>query len=287
MPTLPQHAKTDDLEPLLASLRSVWQSESPDAIRLDGSRLTSIDPAGAVAVAIALDHLAERAAKTSAIWPPLPVETLGPFATHDASLRRDADTALPRAVFPVTRVTPARSLDFIESGFSPWLAARLGLSSAALEPVRTFIKELFRNIEDHAGVEIGYLAARHSPDLMRVEIAIGDHGVGIPYQVRRKETVPSDGAALGRAFDEGFTTKSKPGNAGAGLDWLRRVVIEKNRGELTVFSGHGRLHVMAAGGFSTHTIAERPATFPGVLYSISLRTDTIEPVEETRGELEW
>ncbi|MFM7344086.1 MAG: ATP-binding protein, partial [Tagaea sp.] len=278
MPTLPEHAKTEDLEPLLASLQSVWQSGLPDAIRIDGRRLTSIDPTGAVALAIALDHLAEQGARTDVIWPPPTAETLGPFAQYDATLRRDMGTASSAAVFPVARVTPAQSLDLIENGFSPWLAARLGLSNAALEPVRTFIKELFRNIEDHAGVAVGYLAVRHSPELKRVEIAIGDHGVGIPYQVRRKEPVSSDGAALARAFDEGFTTKSKPGNAGAGLDWLRRVVIEKNRGALTVFSGHGRLHVTAADEFSTHAITERQAGFPGVLYSISLRTDTIEPV---------
>ncbi|MCM0019836.1 MAG: STAS domain-containing protein [Tagaea sp.] len=284
---LPGQATIDDLEPLLASLQSAWQAEAPGALTIDCGKLTSMDSAGAVALAIALDRSMARGVNLELLRPPPIFGAFGSNASGDHKRPFGAKGLSAPDVFPVSRVTHTNSLDLVANSFSPWIGGRLSLSSAALEPVRVFLKELFRNIEDHAGVDVGYLAAQFIPGKDRVDIAIGDGGVGIPGRIRRKEPGIGDAAALSKAFEEGFSTKTTPGNRGAGLNWVKSVVVDSNRGALRLASGRGRLHVAADEGFSIHAITERSASFPGALYSISLRTDTIEAVEETRGELEW
>lgn len=288
----PSHATTAELESLLSSIPALLDTAASNGPTVDLDGLASIDAAGAVSLAIAFDLLAARGAAVEiSRWPHSPV-ALAFFARIFASRKpigpepQGWGHADP-AVFPVVQCSHSNSLGLIANEFSPWVGARLGLSSAALEPVRVFLKELFRNIEDHAEIDGGYLAARYFGERNRMEVAIGDRGIGIPNRVRRRIPELGDGAALSRAFEEGFSTKSNPGNRGAGLSWVKSVVVDSNGGAFDVFSGHGRLHVGAGAGFSSHTIRERSGIFPGTLYAISLRTDKIEPVDETRGELEW
>jgi hypothetical protein len=161
------------------------------------------------------DLLAERGISVDlSRQPVLPVARR--FLARTDAFETPIDLAPDPNVFPIARVSHTNTLDLITNDFSPWLGARLGLSSVALEPVRVFLKELFRNIEDHADVETGYLAAQNSPGQGQVEIALGDSGIGIPGCVRRKIPGIGDGAALSRAFEEGSAQRVDLGTAALG-----------------------------------------------------------------------
>lgn len=96
-----------------------------------------------------------------------------------------------------------------------------------------------------------------------------------------------DGAALAQAFEEGFSTRTTPRNRGAGLDWLKRYVVDTNGGRVDVCSHQGRLVALPGPDGAVFEPSCARGFFPGVLYYLLLRTDVIEPVEDSRGELEW
>ena len=73
-------------------------------------------------------------------------------------------------------------------------------------------------------LDIGSIFVQHFPRLDRVSISVADFGRGIPNAVRRVAPHLDDLAAIRKAVESGFTSKSTPGNQGAGLDYLLTTV---------------------------------------------------------------
>jgi len=280
------------LNSFLADLGDVCSKQDPGPVELDFSRLSFVDPAGAVTLANAVDYLRSLGFTPIAKLPLPGTPTVtylrdwrffkfldDPHAT-DLTPGRDS-------TFPLSRVAHTNTFDLLKNRFTPWLGKSLSISAGSLEQLRSCLGELFNNIEDHSGVSTGFFFAQHVPDIQRVRIALADFGVGIPEKVRSKIPHLNDGAALAKAFEEGFSTKSTPRNRGAGLDWLKRYAVETNGGSVSVASHFGRLRAKPHADSAKFIPTMGRVFFPGVLYYISLRTDMIEPVEETREELEW
>lgn len=289
---LPKQMVFGRLNSFLDDLSDLCGSGSPGPVALDFSRLSFVDAAGAVTLANAVDYL------RSLGFSPLPRLPLPgtPAITYLRDWRFFKFLEDPHAtdltpgrnsIFPLSRVSHTNTFDLLKNRFTPWLGNRLSISTGSLEQLRVCLGELFNNIEDHSGVSTGFFFAQHVPDFHRVRIALADFGVGIPAKVRSKLPKLDDGAALAKAFEEGFSTKSTPRNRGAGLDWLKRYAIETNGGSVSVASHFGRLRAKPHAGNVKFVPTVGRVFFPGVLHYISLRTDTIEAVEETRGELEW
>jgi hypothetical protein len=156
-----------------------------------------------------------------------------------------------------------------------------------LYEVKTCLSELFNNIKDHTQFDIGSIFVQHYPNENRVSISLSDFGLGIPEKV--KETVPglSDSAAIVQAVQEGFTSRSTPGNAGLGLDYLLRTVVGTNDGAVTIFSLGGIVEFQKKDGKICHKVLQNVGFCPGTTIDINLRTDLIEWIPQEREELEW
>ena len=280
------------LDRFLLDLEAAITTASPGRFELDFSDVGFADPAGVVTLANACAFL-----RTKGFLPvaqtPLPsgegIRYLTDSRFFEFFANPDATDLTPgrSTTFPLTRVRNDQAYDLLTNTFSPWLSRRLEISNASLEQLRMCLGELFNNISDHADVSTGFFFAQHYPNDQRVRIALADFGLGIPARVRKLAPLLDDAWALSKAFEEGFSTKTTPRNRGAGLDWLKRYVVETNGGVIHVYSHLGRLIASPHTDGTTFEPSLGQGHFPGVLYYIALRTDTIEPVEETREALEW
>lgn len=188
---------------------------------------------------------------------------------------------------PCTAVAHANAHGWLEHTFSPWMSDVLNVSHGALGTVRTGIKELFNNIDDHSTLNTGFIHVQHHPNMKAVRISVSDFGTGIPNTIRHRFGDMRDGAAIHMATQEGITAKSKPNNMGAGLNYL----IER------ITSCHGKVHIVsltgslncfrAKDGAVDRVIQERNGTYPGTLVEVEIDTRLFVGDEEGRVEVEW
>jgi anti-sigma regulatory factor (Ser/Thr protein kinase) len=186
----------------------------------------------------------------------------------------DART-IPLELFKAKEYVP-----YLYRRLMPWLADELRTENDTLETVKVCLEEIFHNVDFHAQIDTGCTFSEHFPKLQRICIAISDWGVGIPFNVRTvMQDVESDAKALAIAVQEGFTTGSGPRNRGAGLPNLIKYVVQRNAGEVRIYSGHGFLK--ATRGTSQPDVHSEPLKwcYPGTLVHVVLRTDTIDRVE--------
>jgi hypothetical protein len=97
----------------------------------------------------------------------------------------------------------------------------------------------------------------------------------------------SDAEAIVRATELGFTTKSTPRNAGAGLDFLLQRVVAENGGRVTIFSSTSYVVFYRRNGAIAHTPISNAGYCPGTTIEITFHTDAIKSVPDEPEELEW
>lgn len=136
------------------------------------------------------------------------------------------------------------------------------------------------------GKKLAAVFAQHYPQKQEVMLSISDFGVGIPFKVRKVDPRISDSAALEKAVVEGFTTKSKARNQGAGLNILTRYVGSNNRGRVFVQSLRGSFNCIYAASGPRMSARTEETAYPGTLIQITFRTDSLEPIGE-KEEFEW
>lgn len=117
------------------------------------------------------------------------------------------------------------------------LAAVLGLEDQGEQLLRYLIRELLRNIPEHAGTELGEICVRMSPDGL-LELAVCDSGIGLRESLRKnsvhKRYVLSHRDALDCALQPGISRAFRPSgknpsrsvwaNSGFGLYMVRTIV---------------------------------------------------------------
>jgi hypothetical protein len=128
---------------------------------------------------------------------------------------------------------------------------------------------------------------QHFPSEKSVTISLSDFGLGIPDKVRQKIAGISDSDAIIQAVQDGFTTKSKPTNKGVGLDYLLKVVVLANGGEVTIYSCGAIVAFSRNGNQIRQNIFPDVGFCPGTTIDIAIRTDTIEVVPDEREDLKW
>jgi anti-sigma regulatory factor (Ser/Thr protein kinase) len=189
---------------------------------------------------------------------------------------------------PLQRIAPSDSHHWLEHKLLPWLAKNIGLTEASFYELKTCLSELFNNIREHTQLEIGSIFVQYYPKLDQINISLADFGLGIPEKVRGVRPNISDTEAVLLAVQEGFTTKSIPGNAGLGLDLLLKTVVGTNSGQVTIYSGHAIVRFRPGRKSKIQRSRTENAGFcPGTTIDINLRTDLIEELPEEREELKW
>jgi anti-sigma regulatory factor (Ser/Thr protein kinase)/anti-anti-sigma regulatory factor len=195
--------------------------------------------------------------------------------------------AKPRpSTLPIERIKAETGHSWLESKLMPWLAPTLGMGRESLYPLGVCIGELLRNILDHSGRDAGSVFVQHFPGRNEVVISVADFGKRIPATVRAVAPNLDDAEAILRALQHGFSSKATPPKRGAGLDYLIETIIRTNGGRIDVFSGGG--HVAAYHDKGTVQLMPVPGFgfCPGATFDITLRTDTIERVEDQPEALE-
>jgi hypothetical protein len=147
---------------------------------------------------------------------------------------------------PFVQVAHADTFGWLEFTFTPWMSRVLQTNPASLGSVRACIKEVFLNISDHSSQSSGFVHVQHYPRANEVKVTLSDFGKGIPANIRTKCPDIDDGAAILRATQPGFTTKSTPRNMGVGLDFLIESVTG-NKGSVAIYSFRGSLLCVSGG----------------------------------------
>lgn len=177
---------------------------------------------------------------------------------------------------PLRLVANAQAILYLYEDMMPWLAQRLLTTAIALGTIRVCLQEIFHNISDHSGVNVGCTYAQHFPQKKEIHVAISDFGLGIPANVYKVRPDLSPSEALYLAVQEGFTTKSNVRNRGAGLAILMRYVTVKNKGAVFITSGNAYVSAVAMRGGTKITSRARPVLYPGTLIHVILKTDTLQ-----------
>ncbi|HEX7882952.1 MAG TPA: hypothetical protein VF499_09455 [Afipia sp.] len=262
----------------------------PPEIQIDFGRLGFVRPAGMVFLSNMFTWL--RAHGTTVT--PINVTGAGDAVTFlDDALffeqhfgRKLRPGAAPRSTTrPLMQIAHENCHDWLEHDLLPWLAGRLNVTRSSLYDIKNCIAELFNNIQDHTQLEIGTICAQHFPRENRVYISLADLGLGIPTRVRTRLTNLTDAEAIIKATELGFTTKSVPGNQGAGLDVLLGAVVRRNGGAVSFYSSTAI--VRFGEGRQGPRVVPNVGFCPGTTIDIVLRTDAIERLPDQREDLEW
>jgi anti-sigma regulatory factor (Ser/Thr protein kinase) len=289
---LPRYLEGSRLSELAPQIEAAAGGRIPDQLSIDFSGLEFIKPCGVVFLSNLVHWLAIKSCKV--VFVECSTRTQ-PISYLDDSLffeqhlgRKLNEAASPRSTTrPLIKIAQPESHAWLDTNLVPWLAARLGITRASVGPFRASISELFNNIKDHTKLDIGSIFVQHFPRIDRIEIAVSDFGQGIPASIRAKLPDLTDGQAIRKAVEEGFTTQSLPTNRGAGLDYLLRVVVLGNGGSVTIYSGRGIVRFDRSGDHIAAHELPGVGFCPGTTIEIHLRTDTIEVLPSEEEELEW
>jgi len=198
------------------------------------------------------------------------------------------ETAAPRVTtMPFRSVLYRESHDWLENRFTPWLAGVLDVPAASLRDLRSCIRELFNNIDDHSTEQVGCMHVQWFPNNGNIGISLSDFGVGIPAEMARAHRFADDGEALLLAAQDGVSSKRGGRNRGAGLALLIDNVVGRSSGAVRIYSLHGQLTCSPDGGAISRNAVTVPGVYPGTLVNITLPAERIEIVEDEREDLEW
>jgi len=129
---------------------------------------------------------------------------------------------------------------------------------------------------------------QYFPKKNEIEIAISDYGIGIPARVRKVlPQLHTDGAAIIKATEDNFSTKSTPRNRGAGLHTIIQNTVEINGGNVTIISGYGAVEFNQIWLKGSPLGSAGGIRYPGTLLRLVLRTDTIQREEFYEEDMSW
>lgn len=261
----------------------------------DFSRLRFIEPVGVTVLSNLVEWLYKRKVEVFFRTPkrvvlPSSIQYLDDSLFFKRYLgKKYNDLARPRqTTIPLQLVSYQESYQWLDRRLLTWLMMRLSLSRASLINIKVCVEEIFNNIVDHAQENIGCVFAQHYPRNNFIQLAISDFGVGVPAVVKTKFPKLTDSEAIEKATTPGFSTKSNPRNTGAGLEVLLQNVVSINEGEVYIHSNHGILTCSRDDSGSIYMEKEETAGFyPGTLFEIILRTDTIKNIPDEEEAFEW
>lgn len=263
----------------------------PSRIHFDFSPLSFIKPTGVVFLSNLSYWLMQKGTEVGFLNIDGPSEALrylddSQFFLQHCGRVRDG-SRVRGTTQPLLRIARDESHGWLRLTLLPWLAGRLRLSIASFHALQVSISELFNNIKDHTRFDIGSIFVQHFPNENRVLIAVSDFGLGIPENVRGVHPEISDADAILAAVKNGFTTRSVDTNEGIGLDYLLQTVVGVNGGEVTFYSLRAIVKFTQGAVGIVGTKFNNVGYCPGTTIEISLRTDTIEALEEESEDLEW
>lgn len=198
-------------------------------------------------------------------------------------------SSLRSTTIPLTNVSISSSTQWINTIFNPWLSRHTHYPSYRFANIEMMLQEILNNTRDHSTKDLCYLYAQYYPNKNKIEIAISDIGVGIPYNVRKVVKHDFDWQYIKESMNRGFTTETQPGNRGEGLYILKKYMIENRVGNISIISGSGYYKIFSNG---SEYCSEIDYKYPGTYISLELKLDCLDYIlteEHIEGgvDLEW
>jgi len=193
--------------------------------------------------------------------------------------------------FAVWKASPELMTDYIQSAYTHFKYSYFQDKDISI--LTTYLTEIFNNVFDHAfaegaGDRIAFALLQYYPKTKRLFASVSDFGMGIPASVNRflrNHQLPelSPVAALSKATELGFSSRSRPHNKGFGLDTLR-TGLTTLRGQLTIQTSQAIYHLSRTGDESFHALTG--LDFPGTTVTIKLSYGDLEQdfVDEIQDE---
>ncbi|HYE35392.1 hypothetical protein [Methylocaldum sp.] len=264
-----------------------------DKINFDFSRLEFIDPTGMTVLCNLIGFLYKSRVSVSFSGANPMKNGAVKYLDDSGFFKKYTGKSLsesPRArdsTFPLTTISHAESYSWINDQLIPWISFCKGSAESSFSSIKVCFQEIFNNINDHSTTDIGCICGQYFPNKHEIEICISDFGVGIPYNVRKFSPGLPDHLAISKAMEEGFTTKTKQKNAGAGLDILSRSVVLANKGVLWVSSLKGMVTCTSDSEKIKKTARTVNGFYPGTLIKMRISTDFIQPDDDYIEVFEW
>lgn len=192
--------------------------------------------------------------------------------------------SLRKDVMPIWQLNPEKidSYSDLAAGFYN----NHSLSGKDLTILRSSVVEALNNINDHSESKVkGFIFTMYYKNTSKLEIAICDFGVGISTKVNNYlrsigEPELSHPQALQKAFELNFTTKSRPNNAGKGLDMILSQV-KTTDGEIQVVTNKAFYSNKIHDSRPLQTMNDQlNLSFDGTCIIIELNTNNFLPLEQ-------
>ena len=107
------------------------------------------------------------------------LDDCGFFREHLGEPLRNFARVRPTTI-PCEKIQHDRSHAWLEGKVSPWLEAKLHIGARSFGSIRTCIKEVFNNIDEHSTEHIGCSHIQWYPRYDQISVTISDFGIGIP-----------------------------------------------------------------------------------------------------------
>lgn len=254
-------------------------------VTFDFSTLDFIEPVGVVVLSNLIEYLGRInvtvrfAFKSAHTAGTNYLDDAGFFERYTGACIRQTVKARSTTM-PLRLITGQEATEYLYFRLMPWISDAVNQSAVSLSPLRASLEEVFHNVRDHSGVDIGCAFAQLFPREKLLQIAVSDFGAGIPEVVRRVVPGVTDAEALKLACQEGFTTRTNVWNRGAGIPNLTRFVTQRNGGTVLIASGWARAAAVPAGRSTRLATKSTRGWYPGTLVRVILKTDRLPDLFE-------
>jgi hypothetical protein len=244
----------------------------PDA-RIDLRRLSFIDPAGLVSLAVIAERAVTDAQHIAFSGPTDPgvANYLARMRVGEHLDQLGADHDLPDVH---ERDVGARLVELhrfdgsagLEDVVAALVQTYLERHPATVQPLYTALHEIASNAIQHSGRPHGYAALQRFDRSHDVVFAVADAGVGLRARLAQRFTIPDDRIAIATAAQTHASTMTKPGR-GRGI--ARVIAVTGQRGgSVTLLSGSAR--AVFAHGDPRPQFGHFPSPHPGTLVTARL-----------------
>jgi len=282
---------------LLESLQILEQDPCVQVVRFDFGGLRFVKPEGLVVLANSIQWLVTRGygiefwncSPVYRKWCPIRyLADSGFFETFKDTPGAVNSGHIRSTTFPLKLVSCSRSTSWNDE-LKNWLAMESGRTKESMSNISMCIGEIFNNITDHATTDVGCAFAQFFPQEKRILVSVADFGIGIPNLIKQFYEFSSDNAAILKAIEREFTTKSQKNNRGFGLDNLVGFVVDNGFGNITIVSGKGIVKIKPISHKQrSFEATDFACSFPGTMFVIEINVGSIpDNDEEDQGVLEW
>ena len=286
---IPAKFNTTSMYGFIKKIIATNRCPSSQYIEICFGELSHIDASGVTVLSNIIEWLTKRGVVTRLLVPNIytaPIVYLddsGFFKYHGSGAPLRESAVLRKTTAPLQQICHRDSFSWLDNDFTLWMSDNLGLDRDHFDDIKTCLKEIFLNINDHSGEDIGCVFMQHRRRKGKILISLSDFGVGIPCMVKRGMPHLDDSDAILKACEKDFSTMSTPRNRGAGLPHPINHIVTHHSGTIAIHSNCGVARFRPQAGPSGQVVS---SFYPGTLFEVVLSTDD-KFIRNLKEEFTW